>query len=881
MASSRVEEILFQQYEDTDAPPPYRATVSTKTLSDWTTTKDDGRVDLNVDSSLYKTLARCVPAVASVTHEPDPNSTTSSESPRNRRNSTSKIQSLSSSQSAVPTLNIVIQVVGSRGDVQPFIALGTELKKHGHRVRLATHDTFSAFVRASALEFFPIGGDPAELMAYMVKNPGLIPSLKSLKSGDIQKKQKMVAEILKGCWQSCVQADPITGTPFVANAIIANPPSFAHVHCAQALSIPVHLMFTMPWSNTRAFPHPLANVITKNTSIDPEVANYISYSVVEWMTWQGLGNVINEWRGTIDLEPITGSEGPNLPNTPGIPFTYCWSPALVPKPSDWGSHIGMISFSSLVCRKAGLICADVCGFFFRDPPLYTPDSELQKFLDNGSAPIYIGFGSIVLENPDELTRMLLDAVKATGVRAIISKGWGGLGGNGDPQYQDDDILYLGDCPHEWLFQHVAAVVHHGGAGTTACGLLHGRPTFIIPFFGDQPFWGTMVGAAGAGPMPVSHQSLTRECLIEALEFCLTPGALSAAQGLAAQMRAEAGVAAAVQSFYDNLPVKNLHCDILPKEPAVWQYKSSKGVLRLSNLAVRTLVVSAKISPGKLELAKKARLTPILCSERLEVKPIRIEASRYDPLSAAISAAVTMSKVLLYDTMDIVRKPVQAYQQSRSGDDAVVSARSHNVDPSSAQQWSAHDSTGSSEPSATEKREQRSCIGPVAYKSVSSVGRLAGHVTRATYVDMPLAITEGLRSVPLLYGGHVRDYGYVTDWKSGFAKAGKHLAFGIADGLSDLCMEPVRGGRKEGTLGVIKGVGKGLLSVTTKASSAALGIVAYPGQGIYRSVRKANHSATGDSVAQARHRQSEHQFEVLRDPDVTIADAVAAFESFRQ
>lgn len=143
-------------------------------------------------------------------------------------------------------------------------------------------------MRSSGLEFFPIGGDPSELMAYMVKNPGLIPSMKSLRAGDIQKKRAMIAEMLDGCWRSCVDKDPEEGElarPFVADAIIANPPSFAHVHCAQRLGVPVHLMFTMPWSATRAFPHPLANL--KNANADLKLANWISYGVVEWMTWQG------------------------------------------------------------------------------------------------------------------------------------------------------------------------------------------------------------------------------------------------------------------------------------------------------------------------------------------------------------------------------------------------------------------------------------------------------------------------------------------------------------------------------------------------------------------------------------------------------------------
>ncbi|XXH02476.1 hypothetical protein Hte_008852 [Hypoxylon texense] len=274
-------------------------------------------------------------------------------------------------------LNIVIQVVGSRGDVQPFIALGQELRKDGHRVRLATHNGFDKFVRKAGLEFYPIGGDPAELMTYMVRNPGLIPRMQSLRAGDIQKKRKMIAEMFNGCWLS-----------------LANSPSFDHLYCAQALGIPVHLMFTMPWSTTKEFPHPLANIKNgRGSGTEPHVANALSYSVAELLTWQGLGDIINEWRDTLDLEHITFSDGPYLAEILKIPFTYCWSPALVPKPADWGPHI------------------DVCGFFFREPPNYTPPAELDEFHRAGPPLIYIGFGSIVIDDPQKMTSILLEAVE--------------------------------------------------------------------------------------------------------------------------------------------------------------------------------------------------------------------------------------------------------------------------------------------------------------------------------------------------------------------------------------------------------------------------------------------------------------------------------------
>jgi hypothetical protein len=143
-----------------------------------------------------------------------------------------------------PYMNIVIHVVGSRGDVQPFLALAKVLKEtHGHRVRLATHPKFENFVKRAGVEFFSIGGDPAELMDYMVRNAGLMPSVEALLNGDIGRKRTFMGEIARGCWRSCIEAGD-DGKGFVADAIIANPPSFAHVHCAERLGVPLHLMFT-------------------------------------------------------------------------------------------------------------------------------------------------------------------------------------------------------------------------------------------------------------------------------------------------------------------------------------------------------------------------------------------------------------------------------------------------------------------------------------------------------------------------------------------------------------------------------------------------------------------------------------------------------------
>ncbi|KAF5624292.1 sterol glucosyltransferase, partial [Fusarium sp. NRRL 25303] len=353
-----------------------------------------------------------------------------------------------------PRLNIAIHIVGSRGDVQPFIPIAQLLMKppYGHRVRICTHASFKEFVEAQGVEFFNIGGDPEALMAYMVKNPGLLPNKDSLKEGDVGKRRKEMMEIISGTWRSCIEAGDGMGDPvkaatvenvddlFLADVIIANPPSMGHIHCAQKLNIPLHMVFTMPWSPTKAFPHPLAAMSYGDA--DAKVANYLSFMMMELLTWQGLGDLINKFRRqTLHLDPISPMWGFQLLSRLRIPYSYLWSQTLIPKPSDWDEHLNITGFSFLQLASS-----------------YTPPKDLLDFLEAGPPPIYIGFGSIVVKDPQALTNMILKAVELAGVRAIVSKGWGGVGVGEVP----DNVYLIGNCPHDWLFQRVSAVVHHGG-----------------------------------------------------------------------------------------------------------------------------------------------------------------------------------------------------------------------------------------------------------------------------------------------------------------------------------------------------------------------------------------------------------------------------------
>ncbi|KAJ3682429.1 hypothetical protein LUZ60_015002 [Juncus effusus] len=422
-------------------------------------------------------------------------------------------------------MQIAILIVGTRGDVQPFLAIGKRLKEHGHRVRLATHANFKEFVLESGLEFYPLGGDPKVLAEYMVKHKGFLPSSPS----EVREQRKQIKDIVFSLHPACTEKDPESGKPFRAQAIIANPPAYGHMHVAEALGVPIHIFFTMPWTPTCEFPHPLSNVK------QPAAAGYkviqLSYYVVDLMIWLGIRDIIKDFRkNMLKLESITfNSVTEKVLN---IPHGYIWSPSLVPKPKDWGPKV------------------DVVGFCFLDlASNYTPPKELVKWLESGEKPIYIGFGSLPVEEPEKLTRTIVEALEATGQRGIINKGWGGLGTLEEPK---DFVYLLDNVPHDWLFLQCKAVVHHGGAGTTAAGLKAACPTTIVPFFGDQPFWGEQVHLRGVGPAPIPIDEFNKEALVEAIHFMLDPKVKERADEMARAIEREDGVDGAVNAFYKHL-----------------------------------------------------------------------------------------------------------------------------------------------------------------------------------------------------------------------------------------------------------------------------------------------------------------------------------------
>ncbi|CAI5467784.1 unnamed protein product [Closterium sp. Yama58-4] len=451
---------------------------------------------------------------------------------------------------SVGKLNICILIVGTRGDVQPFIAIGQKLKSYGHRVRLASHSNYRDFVIAGGLEFYPLGGDPKVLAEYMVKNKGFLPSSRA----EVLQQRKQLKSIIFSTWPACTQPDLASnGAPFRADAIIANPPVYGHTTVAEALQVPLHMFFTMPWrhtiilkhppthpschsvphplfpdctgSMTTEYPHPLAGEMPAYTGYE----NQLSYVVVEGLMWLGVRDFINSFRKKLKLPPIPLRNRPKM----RIPFGYIWSPTLAPKPHDWGNLI------------------DVVGFCFLNlADHYSAPAHIQQWLDSGPAPVFIGFGSLPVSDPKGLTQKFVEALQRTGQRGILQEGWGGLGKMETP---NENLLVIGNCPHDWLFPRCRAVIHHGGAGTTAAGLKAACPTTVIPFFGDQPFWGARVHAAGVGPEPIPIGSLTLDKIVAAIEFMIRDEVVAAAKELAGKIAKEDGVDGAVEAFHKHLP----------------------------------------------------------------------------------------------------------------------------------------------------------------------------------------------------------------------------------------------------------------------------------------------------------------------------------------
>jgi sterol 3beta-glucosyltransferase len=415
-------------------------------------------------------------------------------------------------------MKITILAAGSRGDVQPYIALGEELIKSGQQVRLATFANFEDFVKTHGLEFYRISGDVAAV-ATRQDMGGVRNSDSPLKLVlSFKKLQQLAANLQKEFYEACVGSD----------AIIYHPGAAIGFFAAQQLAIPSVLALPFPMTPTRQFP----SLIFYDGPRLGGAFNLLSHKIFEQVMWFASRNPVRKlWKTKFGCTPPNFASPFSQQTSPALPTVVSCSNYVFPRPDDWPSDVHS------------------CGYWFLDDQLgWTPPPGLQTFLEKGSAPVYVGFGSIAdSASALKATQLVLQALKKSGQRGILATGWNGLSKVAD---LPEDVFVLESAPHSWLFPRMAAVVHHGGAGTTAAGLRAGVPNIVIPFGNDQFAWGRRVYELGVGPKHIPRKNLTSANLSEAIDLALTPVILDSAALLGRKIRSENGVAEAAQVILD-------------------------------------------------------------------------------------------------------------------------------------------------------------------------------------------------------------------------------------------------------------------------------------------------------------------------------------------
>lgn len=411
-------------------------------------------------------------------------------------------------------MRIVIIAPGSRGDVQPYIALGKGLQNAGHYIRLVSHSNFETLVTSYGLEFWSFGNDVkdavenSEMRELTEKGNFLLLMAKMAKEAEREALRFAEGGLLASQGMDVVLAG--IGGLFIGTAI------------AEKLHMPLVQAYVFPFTPTKDF----SSVLTPKL---PTVFNRLSHHLARQLMWQGFRSA----------DGIARKEALNIPSAPflgpydsrstnNMPVLYGFSPSVISTPSDWNGN------------------THITGYWFIDETEdWQPPVALLDFLKSGPPPLYIGFGSMSNRNPEQTADLVIQALAMTNQRAILLSGWSGL----QKTNVSDSILMVDSIPHSWLFPRVSAVIHHGGASTVAAGLRAGVPSIIIPFFGDQPFWGQRIADLGVGTKPIPRKKLTAEKLANAIREVVTNQEMrQRAEKLGKQIQSEDGIKSAVEIF---------------------------------------------------------------------------------------------------------------------------------------------------------------------------------------------------------------------------------------------------------------------------------------------------------------------------------------------
>ena len=411
---------------------------------------------------------------------------------------------------------VAVLAFGSRGDVQPYVALGDGLRRAGHIVRFVTTTEFVDLAQEHGLTVEAV---PFSVQAALAERS----AQRAVEGGSHGASFAAFARIARA------GATALAGAALTAaersDVLIGGLSALAvGTGAAERAGIPFLPALNVPIDPTSAWP----GALLPNLRIGPRPwSNRTSHSLTRLALWLTV-------RAGADAARVEVIGAPPLPRFGGLhhllpaelPTLYGISSAILPKPADWPTS------------------RCVVGSWFLDPPAgWQPDPDLEAFIAAGPPPVYIGFGSMGSDDPAATARLVLEAVQAAGVRAIVHRGWARLLADDAPA----SVHFVESVPHTWLLPRVAAAVHHGGAGTTAASLRAGVPTLIVPFHGDQYFWARRVQHLGAGPPPITRRRLTTARLTAALVATTSDPAIGRrAAELGDQIRAEDGVGDAVR-----------------------------------------------------------------------------------------------------------------------------------------------------------------------------------------------------------------------------------------------------------------------------------------------------------------------------------------------
>jgi sterol 3beta-glucosyltransferase len=415
---------------------------------------------------------------------------------------------------------ITILTTGSRGDVQPYIALGVELKKASQKVRLVGFENYGDWVKSFGLDYYPIKGDvsmvassESMLEARTADNPlKLILSFNKLKS--------LVVDVQKDFFNACAGSD----------AIVYHPGAPIGYFAARHMGIPSILATPFPMTPTKEYPA----LIFYNSVRLGKGCNLFTHKLFEQVMWFASSSAVKQF-----LKKEFGSvpEHYGCPfgrqNTRTNPTIISCSNYVFPRPKDWSEHV--IS----------------AGYWFLDEEAdWKPSADLLQFMHAGKPPVYVGFGSIA--DPAlaaQTTHLVVDALKQSGQRGILATGWKGMS---KLDNVPEGIFILEEAPHAWLFPQMTAVIHHGGAGTTAAGLRAGVPSIIVPSSNDQFAWGRRIHELGAGSKPIPRKNLTVAKLADAIKQVMTKEIIITAKDLGNKIRTEKGAETAANIIIDCL-----------------------------------------------------------------------------------------------------------------------------------------------------------------------------------------------------------------------------------------------------------------------------------------------------------------------------------------